>query len=98
MIETVITSIMLLKLPLYLSYNRVIQNIFNTVLIIEVVLIIETEEYFKNAFEFFEKYLLLNKGAEVAEVVEKAPAAAKEPKQKKVKAKKGDKAEEEMAE
>merc|ERR1712029_205449 len=37
-------------------------------------------------------------GAEVTEVVEKAPAAAKEPKQKKVKAKKGDKAEEEMAE
>ena len=45
MIETVITSIMLLKLPLYLSYNRVIQNIFNTVLIIEAVLIIEIKEY-----------------------------------------------------
>merc|ERR1712223_2353512 len=37
-------------------------------------------------------------GAEVKEVEEKAPVAAKEPKQKKVKAKKGDKAEEEMAE
>ena len=44
-IETVLISIMFLKLPLYWSYNRVIQKIFNTVLIIESVLIIETKEY-----------------------------------------------------
>ena len=36
---------MSLKLPLYWSYNRVIQKIFKTVLIIQTVLIIETKEY-----------------------------------------------------
>ena len=38
---------MSLKLPLYWSYNRVIQKIFKTVLIIQTVLIIETKEYGK---------------------------------------------------
>ena len=42
---------MFLKLPLYWSYNRVIQKIFNTVLIIESVLIIETKEYIPTIFE-----------------------------------------------
>ena len=36
---------MSLKLPLYWSYNRVIQKIFKTALIIQTVLIIETKEY-----------------------------------------------------
>ena len=35
---------MFLKLSLYWSYNRVIQKIFNTVLKVETVLIIETKE------------------------------------------------------
>ena len=45
MIETVLISIMSLKLSLHWSYNRVIQKIFKTVLIIQTVLVIETKEY-----------------------------------------------------
>ena len=55
-IETVLISIMFLKLPMYWSYNRVIQKIFKTVLIIQTVLIIETKEYELN---FLKKTLAL---------------------------------------
>ena len=49
---------MSLKLPLYWSYNRVIQKMFKTVLIIQTVLIIETKEYktFKGKFMISGKF------------------------------------------